>query len=316
MNEINILIVSDSLDFTTDYICIELNRRKCSYLRINRDKFMEYNISFDIDNVNLFVEIDSERYLLNEKCLKAVYYRAPIYLHHTPKKDLSYEEQIYRFQWTAFIRNLTIFENITWINNPIDTFRGENKILQLKHARSIGFDCPNTFLGNCLKNKTIHSDKSYIVKSLDTVLLRNDSKEGFVYSTVIKGEDILKSSLVLAPVIIQEYLYPKIDLRVTVVGDKLFAVKIVKNGRGLEGDWRKEKHNTDFIAFNLPDDIKSKCINVTKSLGLLYGGIDLILHNDKYYFIEINPTGEWAWLVNTSGHQIDKAICDCLQGLK
>ncbi len=43
--------------------------------------------------------------------------------------------------------------------------------------------------------------------------------------------------------------------------------------------------------------------------------MDLILHNGIYYFIEVNPTGEWAWLVNKTGLRIDKAICDYLQGI-
>lgn len=48
-------------------------------------------------------------------------------------------------------------------------------------------------------------------------------------------------------------------------------------------------------------------------LGLSFGGIDLILHNNEYYFVEVNPTGEWAWLVNNAGLEIDISICDYLQ---
>ena len=314
MNNVKILVISDSMDFTTDYVCLELNKRNCSYLRINRDKFSEYDISFDINNMKLYISIDSERFIVDNECLEAVYYRAPIYLHHIPKKDLSFDEQIYRSQWMAFIRNLTIFENIIWLNNPIDTFRGENKILQLKYAQNIGFDCPSTYLGNCLDMDTITSEKKYIMKSLDTVLLRNYEKEAFVYSTVMTGEEIMQSYLSLAPVIIQEYLYPKVDLRVTVVGKKTFPVKIVKNGHGIEGDWRKEKENVDFRKIDLPESVEMNCVKIVKELGLSFGGIDLILHNNKYYFIEVNPTGEWAWLVNRSGLEIDKAICDHLRG--
>lgn len=314
MNNVNILVISDSMDFTSDYICLELYKRNCSYLRINRDKFNEYSISFDINNLKLYITIDSEKYLLDTGCLKAIYYRAPIYLHHIPKKELSFDEQIYRSQWTAFIRNLSIFENIIWLNNPIDTFRGENKLLQLKYAQNIGFDCPSTYLGNCLDKTNIVSEKKYIMKSLDTVLLRNYEKEAFVYSTVMTGEEIQKSNLALAPVVIQEYLYPKIDLRVTVVGDKTFSVKIVKDEQGIHGDWRKEKERVDFRKIYLPELVNINCIRIVKDLGLSFGGIDLILHNNKYYFIEVNPTGEWAWLVTRVGLEIDKAICDHLMG--
>jgi glutathione synthase/RimK-type ligase-like ATP-grasp enzyme len=115
---------------------------------------------------------------------------------------------------------------------------------------------------------------------------------------------------------LQRKFHCKHTPRVTVIGEKVFAVKIMKNGIGIAGDWRKEKENVDFIRVDLPEDIKRKCIQIVSELGLLFGVIDLILHNDKYYFIEVNPTGEWAWLINKSGLEIDKAICYYLQGIK
>ena len=49
-----------------------------------------------------------------------------------------------------------------------------------------------------------------------------------------------------------------------------------------------------------------------KKLNLSFGGIDLALVEKKYYFIEINPTGEWGWLVSNSC-PIDKTIVDYMQ---
>ncbi|MDD3503425.1 MAG: ATP-grasp domain-containing protein [Eubacteriales bacterium] len=316
MNKVEILIISDTMDFSTDYICLELQRRGVSYLRINRDKFKNYKIVFDIGSLTLNITINSKKYIIDNSSLKAVYYRAPIYLHDTYKPNLSFEKQLYRSQWTAFLRNLVLFENVRWINNPIDTFRAENKMLQLKYARKIGMECPHTQLLNSIEDIKLDKNTNYIMKSLDTLLLRQGDKEAFVYSTVITSEELIKSEFAVAPVVIQEYLYPKIDLRVTVIGEKVFAVKIIKNGTGIAGDWRKEKENVDFIEVDLPEDIKKKCIRVVNELGLSFGGIDLIKHNDILYFIEVNPTGEWAWLVNKSGLKIDKAICDYLQGIK
>lgn len=48
-------------------------------------------------------------------------------------------------------------------------------------------------------------------------------------------------------------------------------------------------------------------------LKLQFGGIDLIYMKDTYYFIEVNPTGEWGWLLNSAGMRIDIAIVDCME---
>lgn len=315
MNSIEILIISDIMDFTTDYICIELKRRNVKYLRLNRDKFMEYSIVFDINKMQIKITINSNKYIINNEDLKTIYYRAPIYLHDTYKPNLEFDKQLYRSQWTAFLRNLTIFENVKWMNNPIDTFRAENKMLQLKYAQNIGFNCPYTILLNSIENIKLNGNNNYIMKSLDTVLLREDNKEAFVYSTVMTGDELMKSEFRLAPVVIQDYLYPKVDLRVTVVGNKIFAAKIEKNGLGIAGDWRKEKDNVKFTEVELPEEIKRKCIQIVNDLGLSFGGIDLVFCNDNYYFIEVNPTGEWAWLVNKANLKIDRGICDYLQDI-
>lgn len=315
MNNVEILIISNKLDFTTDYVCWELKNRNANYLRVNRDEFDKYNIILNVlDSESLMLETDNRVYYCGKENLKAIYYRAPIYLRDIYQPYLSEEQQLYRTQWAAFVRNLTVFEDVFWMNNPISTFKAENKLLQLKYAQKIGFLCPCTVIANNGLVEGIKDEKDYIVKSLDTAVLRIEDKEAFVYSNVVKGREIKAASLNISPVVIQDYIYPKTDIRVTVVGNTIFGVKIVKDNRGVEGDWRKMKDDLDFIPIHMPDDINEKCIQLVKMLGLTFGAIDLIESNGQFYFIEINPTGEWAWLVNTANLKPFIPICDHLEG--
>lgn len=313
MNEVSILIISNSLDFTTDYVCFELYKRNASYLRINRDKFTDYNISLDVLNCKMEINFEDQMYHINQDTLKAIYYRAPIYLRDIYKPGISEQEQLFRTQWTAFIRNLTIFDEVIWVNNPESTFKAENKLLQLKVAKKLGMSCPNTIVTNCNKINLV-DNSDYIVKSLDTAILRIEENEAFVYSNRIKGEEIKRASLSIAPIVVQEYISPKIDVRVTVIGNQVYSVRILKEGKGVEGDWRLYKNNIKFVPFSLPKRINEACVELVHLLGLSFGGIDLIESDDKYYFIEINPTGEWAWLVNTANLRIYEGICDYLEG--
>ena len=94
----------------------------------------------------------------------------------------------------------------------------------------------------------------------------------------------------------------------------MFAVKILINDEGVVGDWRKEKDNVKFVLAELPIKVSNMCCQIIKKLGLSFGAIDLIYSNNEFYFIEVNPTGEWAWLVDSAGQKIYKAICDYLAG--
>jgi glutathione synthase/RimK-type ligase-like ATP-grasp enzyme len=95
-------------------------------------------------------------------------------------------------------------------------------------------------------------------------------------------------------------LLEKTDVRVTVIGSEVFAVSILQDGKPIQGDWRLQKSGACFVPIALPEKVKENCLELLNTLGLRYGAIDLAIEKEKYYFLEINPTGEWAWLVDAA----------------
>lgn len=312
MNDIEYLIVSSSIDYSTDLVCIELHEQKKNYLRLNRDKFGEYEILFSLQDRKMTVKMVDEYYTIRNDKLKGVFFRAPVFLRSHKKYNIN--EQLYRSQWSSFIRNLIVFEKAKWINHPVKTYCAENKLYQLQCAQNVGLLTPKTFVGNVLP-KGIDPTKRYIVKSLDTALFYDELKEYFTYSSVVSGKELLESNIKDAPIILQEFLDDKLDLRVTVIGNKLFPIGITKNGENIYGDWRKNsKDNLQYAIKSLPDDISSKIIELMNKLELSFGGVDLAFSKGKYYFIEVNPTGEWGWLSQYSDIPLEKVIVNELVG--
>lgn len=308
MNKVDYLVIADSKDFTSDYITIELNKRNKNYLRINRDKFNNYKIEWDVLNGLLKIDIENTKYIIN-KDLKGVYYRAPVYIRYYSENN--YKEQLYKSQWMAFVKNIICFDDAKWINNPVDTYKAENKMLQLRYANEIGFLVPKTIVINS-PSTLIKREELYAVKSIDTLFLRSGTEECFLYTNMLSGKDINNAELSLAPLTVQELISPKVDLRITVIKNNVYSVKVVKNNTGISDDWRKEKDGVEFIPISIPKEIEDKCIKLVQKLGLKYGAIDMAFSNNNYYFIEINPTGEWAWLVETAKFPIYKDIVDVL----
>jgi glutathione synthase/RimK-type ligase-like ATP-grasp enzyme len=92
-------------------------------------------------------------------------------------------------------------------------------------------------------------------------------------------------------------LQPKLDLRVTVVGDEVFGYKILVKGQPARGDWRLNARSAiSYEKFDLDQDTADHCRALCRRLDLPFGAIDLAMTGDGISFIEINPTGEWAWL--------------------
>lgn len=301
------LIISSTLDFSTDYVCVEMEKRGLDYFRINRDRLSDYRIVYDVQKKELRISFHDVIYKITDDNLKAVFFRAPIFIRSN--KAYSLEDQLRRSQWSSFIRNLTVFSSAKWLNHPMFTYQAENKIYQLDVAKIVGLEIPETLISN--NADRISKDETYVIKALDTPLFYENGQEMFTYTTVISGESISSSSLQIAPVIIQKCLENKVDLRVTIVGDEVYPATITTNNNGIHGDWRKlKKEELQYNRTEIPIEIKEKLLKLMRKLNLSFGGVDLVFANNIYYFIEINPTGEWGWLVPTTGYQIQEAIVD------
>lgn len=309
---VEFLIISSTIDYSTDYVCVELKKRQKAYLRINRDQFNKYQVHLDVLSKTMLIQIDSNIYEISERYLRAIYFRAPVFIRSG--KTYSVDRQLYRSQWSSFIRNLTIFDHAKWINHPATTYQAESKVYQLVKAVEVGLIVPETKVVNSVPCD-LDPKERYAVKALDTALFYNGRQEMFTYTTMLTGAEIAKASLSEAPIILQESIEDKIDLRVTIVGEQVFPAEITKSGKGIDGDWRKTpKENLQYRPAVLPVEIESKLLRYMKLLGLTFGGIDLMYSRGQYYFVEVNPTGEWGWLVETTGFPIYSAIVDVMEG--
>lgn len=315
MNSIEYLIISSTIDFSTDLVCYRLLCDGKKFYRLNRDEFKNHSIVVDLQNKVMNIKIDGREYRAEFDKIKGIYFRAPVFLRTQAKKELSLDEQLERNQWSSFLRNLIVFKNAKWINNPVDVYRAENKMYQLCVAEECGLKIPKTYVSNACDLK-LENESNYIVKSLDTALFYDikNNREMFTYSNVVSGKEIKEYDLRQAPVFIQEFLDPKIDCRVTFINGRMFPVKIQKDSKGISGDWRFYKEQLDYIPFLLPERVENALKVLMKKLNLTFGGIDLaIVHND-YYFIEVNPTGEWGWLEIKTDQKISMAIKEELCG--
>ncbi|MCG6202387.1 ATP-grasp domain-containing protein, partial [Psychromonas antarctica] len=270
--KVDILVVSSIYDFSTDLVVQELEKRGVSYFRLNKEDFSNYRLTIDIENKSLEIIAEGINYEVTSET-KSIYYRQPIFLRNTPSYSLTVDEQLIRSQWMGFLRSLTIFNNARWLNPLEATYLAETKAYQLCVAKEMGFDIPKTLIGN--NASRFHTfDKQVIIKSLDTILLRDAEDCLFTYSTVKNVSELTDSNSAASPFTVQEYISPKIDLRVTIIGNMLCAVKITSKGIGIEEDWRTvEREQVEYTHIQLPELIEQFCFKLLKRLNLNFGAI-------------------------------------------
>lgn len=302
-----VLLISNRFDFSTDFIAVELANQGVDFIRINRDELKDYFVEFDPIKPEIKATYNDYSFIISTEHLQSIYYRAPTFLRDIFQEGLSEEEQLIRTQWAAFVRSLCVFEDVKWLNNPTDIYKAEIKPYQLLIANKLGIKIPKTTISNV----TLSTDFEFqAIKSIDTAIVSKGETEGFVY-TEIYGKNELEEVKYTSPFFIQQGLVPKIDIRVTVVENEVVAIKITSD-KEIEEDWRRFKDELTYTIFELPKTIHDFCINYTKQFNLNFGAIDLVFHNNEYYFIEINPTGEWSWLQKNTGYNFDKLIVKSL----
>lgn len=306
-----VLILASRFDFTSDYVVAALRRRGVSYLRLNSEDLMDCGIEFDPVDPRLDVQQGRARFALTQDTLRSVLFRRPVYLRDYGDDTKAAHERFCRIHWAALMQNLDVFQNARWYNSPAATYRAEHKAVQLNEAYRTGMHVPPTLITNQpLVAATRIPGDVFAVKGLDTVMIRESGDEMFGFTTFADLRDFEEPAWATAPAIIQWAVPEKVDVRVTVVGGEVMAVAVLVDERGVSDDWRLHKDSTRFVPHELPHAVSTACVELLRALGLRFGAIDFALSCDRYYFLEINPTGEWAWLVDAAGLPIDEVFAD------
>lgn len=309
-----VLILGSRHDLTCDFVIAALRRKGVPYLRLNSEDLPDATLDLEPLTATLNVGLGINEFRVSEGTLRSVLFRRPTFLRSYGDRAADPQGELLRTHWAAFLRNLVLFETALWVNHPRSTYLAEHKALQLRRAHSLGFDVPRTRVANIAAaiGPVAAGDSRIVAKGLDTILIRERDTETFGFTQIVEVGLLEQHELQAAPVILQEALLRKIDLRVTVVGDTAFAVEITRSGEPIAGDWRCQSMEADYRPVKLPGEIEQRCVELVRSFGLRFGAIDLALQDGRHYFLEINPTGEWAWLVDATGLAIDQAVADLL----
>ena len=247
-----ILILASKFDITCDYIVACLRHRNAPYFRLNTEDFDQFAIVAFPDKPQVSLYTESFEVRLEQPSLKAVYFRRGVYPRAAFTPQHSANDQLARSHRSVFMRSFMVFDSCLWINHPVATYKAEHKAVQLATARTVGFEVPRTVITNHAFGirSVARQDKKVAIKGIDTVLARKDNIEMFGYTSLLETEFAKRAHLSTVPLVAQQALINKLDLRVTVVGDKVFCNSVQQDGNPIDGDWRTAKSNAEFPIFN------------------------------------------------------------------
>lgn len=108
----------------------------------------------------------------------------------------------------------------------------------------------------------------------------------------------------------------RFDVRVTVVGEQVFATEIHNDGPGGGLDWRSNHKTLDYRPCSIPDEVETGIHRLMAMLDLRFGALDFIVTPEgQWVFLEINPNGQWAWIERATGQPVSAAMAELLRGV-
>lgn len=298
-----------------DFIVLELRRRGVAFWRLNSEDLPSAVVRFSPE-ADRGWEIEFEGTVLNVRDVRAAYYRRPGTPEPYPTSDPATRDYL-AAEWSAVMRSLWNALEGRWLSSPFAILRAEDKPRQLELAVSLGFDVPNTLISNDFTPvKSFIASGGIVGKPLRHSLVeRGETSEVLFTTRLAPLRPMDRQAVGLAPVIYQREVSKVFDVRVTVIGDKVFAAAIHSQDHDeTEVDWRSgTRHDLRHEAIELPPNVAAQCLALTAALGLRYGAIDLVADPDgRHWFLEINPNGQWAWIERRTGLPLAEAIVDTL----
>lgn len=206
--------------------------------------------------------------------------------------------------------------------NPIPTVhQSNNKQLQLRLAREVGLEIPDTLVTNdpdAVRRFVAGHDAGVICKMMASFAVYDDEgRENVVFTNVLSDDDLEHlDELALSPMTFQEKIEKDVELRVTVVGRKVFSASIDSQAsERATHDWRRDGAAMidQWREHALPRETEERLLALCDRLGLQYGAADFIVTpQGRIVFLEINPAGEWFWLETWPGFPLSEELAAVL----
>jgi glutathione synthase/RimK-type ligase-like ATP-grasp enzyme len=192
------------------------------------------------------------------------------------------------------------------VNRPIATHSNYSKPYQALIIRRFDFRIPRTFITNDPEAALrFYSECEGKVISKSTSGVRSIVR-------LMNKEDLGRLPLLEScPTQLQEYL-PGDDIRVHVIGERVYAVRIQCDAV----DYRyagQEGYARTMVPAKLPEDVKNKCIRLTKEFGLAMSGIDLReTPAGEYYCFEVNTSPAFPFYESPGRPVVADALAEFL----
>jgi glutathione synthase/RimK-type ligase-like ATP-grasp enzyme len=308
-----IIILSSVEDIHASTVAKILADKGAEHRIINLSEFpmrMDIGLSFADGGPSQFALRLSDGLRLDFKQVSSVWWRRPQPFVFPPTLTDPAHRAFAQQECDFAFRGMYAASNALWINDVVRDAKASHKPWQLEVAREIGLSIPKTLITNStedVRRFRANAEGPVIYKAFLA------SPMAWRETRILRDEDMaLIDQVRLAPVIFQNYVEAVADLRVTVIGKRVFAASTETAKTEYATDVRMNP-DIKWQPYTLPDSVQKGLLKLMDIMGLEYGAADFRVTPDgRHIFLEINPAGQFLFIQNATGMPIAEAMADRL----
>lgn len=225
--------------------------------------------------------------------------------------------KFYEYTYSKIIN--TIGKKVYCLNKLADI--SINKMIVLMKAEEIGIKVPQSFIAN--NKEDLNSNllrlgiREFIFKPLSKVFYYATEHEYYIPYTVKMTKAILAEiPEKFIPSLVQEYIHKEFEIRTVYLEGLFFSMAIMSgSNQDTKDDFRNfQSSNPNYlIPYSLPNEVELQLTTLMKLLDLNFGSIDILLSDSTYYFLEVNPFGQFGMTSFPCNYNIEKSIAELLK---
>lgn len=308
-----ILVATEADDVTADMVITELNRRDVPVVRFDPADICQgrLTVSARFGTCPAFVagQVRTPSRTVDLTQVRSVYWRRPVWpqFTHLSDDDARFAAAQVRYGLAGILYAL---DGPLWVNHPLRNAAADYKPAQLTAAQRLGLAVPPTLVTNDPGDarEFISAHDQVIYKTLRWTPYQQDGAPVTGWAEPVTVDEI-DESVRVAPHLFQARVPKVADVRVLVVGRRLFAVRIDSDLL----DWRKDYSALAYSVVDLPDQISRALLAYLEHYALVSGSFDLAVDAaGEHWWLELNPNGQWGWLEEKTGLGMSAAFADLL----
>ncbi len=319
MNEpARILVLTHDDDPTADLVLHELNSRGTPFVRCDPGNFpaaLQLTARLEAGEDSWEGSLTGAPRGIDLGSVRAVYYRRPSDFRAPAGLSRSDQEFVAAQARHGLPGVLAGLAEVSWLNHPAAMADARVKRYQLAVASRWGLRIPATLITNdpaTVGHFAAGVGGRVVTKSLATmVTVDDDLGSGVLFTAEVAEERWSDPGIATTAHLFQE-LVDGIDVRLTAVGDELFAVAIHPTSPDGPIDIRAHHECVTYQHIQIPPEIRTATLKLLRRLRLTFAALDFRVGSDGWVFLEANPNGQWAFVPELRD-PIAHAIADNLE---